>query len=243
MSKSIKFNNNIYLDSTSVVNGTTALNSELTNMKNETGTRVKHYDNATTNTNLNTYTTTGIYQMGQSYSNAPVSGTIYGTLVVITSRRHAWTAGDYSNWIWQIMFTGYNVYMRQSSNSDTWGAWVQISSGSPNAIVESTETYTKYSNGLMIQHFKFTINCSLDAQWGSGFEKQVTGGQFPVAFKKLYSCQVTSVGRGCFIEFIHGTFNGVATHAIQSGFLWRPISDNGAKYDYNFFCYAIGTWK
>ena len=239
MSKSIKFKNSIYLDSTSIVNGTTSLNNELSSMKTDTGTRIKHFDNATTNTNLNTYTTTGIYQLGQSYSNAPVSGTIYGTLVVLTSRRHAWTASDQSNWIWHLLFTGYNLYMRQSSNSNTWGSWVQISSGSPNAIVESTEKYTKYANGLLVQHFEFSITCAISNAWGSGFEVQISGGTFPVAFKKLYSCNVTSKGRACFIEFQGSTL----TQALYNGFIYRPVSDGSTANKYDFYCIAYGTWK
>ena len=96
----------------------------------------------------------------------------------------------------------------------------------------------------MVQHFSFKINCSISNAWGSGYEVQVTGGQYPVAFKTCYSCIVVPKGRGCFIEYVHGNAGSTSlTHAMYNGWLYRPVSDGGTKYDYDFYCIAYGTWK
>lgn len=195
----------------------------------------------------NTARSHGYYNINPDTANLPSSNK-YGILEVIVSRGTTWIPSDQSNWAWQIFRnTGGEEYHRYGVNSDSWSAWtkrhIDYTYNDSYKITEQTANYTKYANGLLVQHFSFTANVSISAAWGSGYEVQLTAGQYPVAFKKLYSCQVISKGRACFIEYLHGNDNSALTHAFYNGFIWRPTSDNGSTYAYNFYCVAYGTWK
>lgn len=197
--------------------------------------------------NANDCKTHGYYLTNHNSSNLPGSN-LYGVLEVIECMSNTWVPSNQGSWAWQIFRnTGGEEYHRYGVNSNDWSAWtkrhIDYTYNDPYKITEQTATYTKYANGLLVQHFMFTINASISNAWGPGYEVQVTGGQFPITFKKIYSCNVVSRGRACFIEFVRNDGSSELTHAINKGFIWRPVSDNGATYTYDFYCTAYGTWK
>lgn len=108
-------------------------------------------------------------------------------------------------------------------------------------VVESGTTthggYTKFSNGLMIEYGKIIISTKIDSQWGNMYEANVVLPNFPVAFNSLYSCNISTYGRACFIEYFNTTNSN-----IGNGYISRPTADS-ENYDYTFFYIAIGTWK
>ena len=192
--------------------------------------------------NANDAKTQGYYLTNDGTSNL-ASGNRYGVLEVIECKNGTWVPADQSSWAWQIWRnTEGEEYHRYGVNSNSWSAWtkrhIDYTYTDPYKIIEQTEKYTKYANGLMVHHFKFSITCRIASAWGSGYELQVTGGKFQPSFTKLYSCNVTSQGRGCFIEYQGSTEN----YAIDSGWLYRPVADDVAT-KYDFYCIAYGTWK
>lgn len=108
-------------------------------------------------------------------------------------------------------------------------------------IIESGTTthggYTKYSNGLMIEYGKVSISTKIDSQWGSVYEASVVLPNFPIEFKYLYSCNISTYGRACFIEYFNTTISNIGT-----GYISRPVADT-QNYTYTFNYIAIGTWK
>lgn len=113
--------------------------------------------------------------------------------------------------------------------------------GAINSIVESGTTthggYTKFSNGLMIEYGKISISTKIDSQWGNMYEASVVLPNFPVAFNSLYSCNISTYGRACFIEYFNTTISNIGT-----GYIARPTADS-ENYTYTFNYIAIGTWK
>jgi hypothetical protein len=125
MSKSIKFKNNTYLDSTSVVHNKTTLQSIL----NTYGSRkfLEWKSTSSSDFNSNDFITPGLYSIGHSYSNAPYSGEIYGVLMVLTNDGGIWRKTDSSSWLWQFLFTtGGSIYQRKGVNSSTPEGWTQL---------------------------------------------------------------------------------------------------------------------
>ena len=122
MSKSIKLKNDNYIDSSGVVHEKEKLSDLLPKF-------IEHFDKEKqSETNLNNYVEKGIYQLSMAYQNAPISTTIYGVLIVITSRDYPWNPVDQSNWLWQVIFdTAGNAYLRTAVNSSTFNQWRRIS--------------------------------------------------------------------------------------------------------------------
>lgn len=192
--------------------------------------------------------THGYYRTTTSTANLPSgAGSKYGILEVVESRGLTWSSSNEASWFWQIFRNTSNEEWHRYGSNSSISSWtkrhIDYTYTDPYKITEQTATYTKYANGLLVQHFSFKINCSISNAWGSGYEVQVTGGQFPIAFKTCYACNVTPLGRGCFIEYVHGANVSKLTHAINGGWLYRPVSDEGTKWDYDFYCIAYGTWK
>ena len=124
MPKSFKFKNNMYLDSKGIVHNKTILSDFLPKLS-------RHYDmEKASEINLNNYVTPGRYYIGNKYTNAPLSSTIFGVLIVITSRYYSWNKTDQSNWIWQIILdTSGNIFIRNAAN-DSFTNWKRIQTGS-----------------------------------------------------------------------------------------------------------------
>lgn len=116
MSKSIKFKNNTYLDSSSIVHNKTSLQSILNTYNGRKFLEWK----TTTSTNFNSddFYKPGLYSLSKSYSNAPYTGNIYGVLMVLTNDGGIWRKTDTSSWMWQLIFdTSGRIYQRRGINS------------------------------------------------------------------------------------------------------------------------------
>ena len=124
MSKSIKFTDNIYLDSSSIVHNKTPLNTILNNYNNKV---ILEYKNIGSK-NLNDYYTPGIYSIaGSGWSNAPYPNDIYGVLIVLTNDGRTWQKTDTGSWLWQILLnTSGGIYLRRGINSTTPENWTQL---------------------------------------------------------------------------------------------------------------------
>lgn len=121
MSKSIRFRNNIYLDSSSIVHNKTMLNSIL-NIP-----YLKWINTSSKDFNSNDFITPGLYSLGGNYSNCYTSGVIYGVIMVLTNDGGIWRKTDTSSWLWQIIFTtGGEIYQRVGINSSTPGSWQKL---------------------------------------------------------------------------------------------------------------------
>lgn len=124
MSKSIKFKNNTYLDSSSIAHNKTSLQSILNNYNSRKFLEWK----TTTSRNFNddVYITPGLYALGGTYTNAYTSGNIYGVLMVLTNDGGIWRKTDSSSWLWQIIInTGGNIWIRKGVNASVPEGWTQ----------------------------------------------------------------------------------------------------------------------
>lgn len=121
MSKSIKFKDNLFLDSTGIVHNKELLSSILNRKRLEWRTTTSR------NFNDNDFITPGLYPLGTTYSNAFTSGTIYGVIMVLTNDGGIWRKTDTSSWLWQLIFTtGGEIYQRIGINSSTPGSWQKL---------------------------------------------------------------------------------------------------------------------
>lgn len=125
MSKSIKFRNNVYLDSSSITHNKTLLQSILNTYSYR---KFLEWKNSTSKDfNSNDFITPGLYSLGGNYSNCYTTGVIYGVLMVLTNDGGIWRKTDTSSWLWQILITtGGNVYMRRGINGSVPEGWNQI---------------------------------------------------------------------------------------------------------------------
>ena len=124
MSKAIKFRNNTYLDSSSIIHNKTTLKSILDTYNGRKFLEWK----STSSKNLNddVYITPGLFTIGGSYSNCYTSGTIYGVLMVLTNDGGKWRKTDSSSWLWQIIITtGGSIWMRRGINGSVPEGWTQ----------------------------------------------------------------------------------------------------------------------
>lgn len=77
--------------------------------------------------NLNQAITHGTYSLGGEFTNAPLTGTIYGMLLVYECSGKTWIPSDYSSWVWQFFLrTGGEIYMRCGVNSETMTSWTKL---------------------------------------------------------------------------------------------------------------------
>lgn len=109
MARSIKFRNNTFLRAESVVYGRTPISDYLYKGLYHWNTEY-HYRK-----DFNKLIKNGIYWIqsisdGNYYDNGPFTYSYFGALIVINSRPYDWTADDYSNWIFQILFTTRWLY-------------------------------------------------------------------------------------------------------------------------------------
>ena len=99
--------------------------------------------------NINDAKTHGTYRLAGTYTNSPVSGTIYGTLVVYVSNGGTWVPSDNSSWIWQYFYaTNGNVYGRYGINSATMTAWSLVSS--PSTMFTDAFRFRKFQKSMTI---------------------------------------------------------------------------------------------
>jgi len=119
MSKSIKFKNDTYLDTSSIMHNRNKLSDLL-------GTKPLCFKN-TSSRDFNDYYEPGIYMVGGQYSNAPVSYDIYGVIIVITNNGDVWRKTETDSWLWQILMnTTGSVYLRTGINETVPRNWVQL---------------------------------------------------------------------------------------------------------------------
>lgn len=125
MSKSIKFRNDTYLDSSSIVHNKANLQSILNSYSSR---KILEWKQTTSKDfNSNDFITPGLYSLGSKYSNAPYNSTIYGVMMVLTNDGGIWRKTDSSSWLWQVLFTTANtIYCRQGINSSVPESWKQL---------------------------------------------------------------------------------------------------------------------
>ena len=120
MNKSIKFKDNIYLDTESIVHNKI-------NLKQLLGYKPLCYFNIISN-DFNDFYNPGIYSIGGfNMLNAPHNGYIYGVLIVITNNGNQWKKTNTSSWMWQLLFTtGADIWMRLGINSEVPDEWKKL---------------------------------------------------------------------------------------------------------------------
>ena len=125
MSKAIKFKNNIFLDSSSIVHNKTTLQSIINSYNYRKFLEWKAI--SSTNFNSNDFYTPGLYLIAGQYSNAPISSTFYGVAMILTNDGGIWRKTDSSSWLWQIVFTtGGAIYQRVGINGTSPENWKQL---------------------------------------------------------------------------------------------------------------------
>ena len=125
MSKAIKFRNNIYLDSSSIVHNKVTLKSILNTYSSRKPLEWKSI--SSNNFNSNEFYTPGLYSLAGRYTNAPYSTDLYGVAMILTNDGGIWRKTDNSSWLWQIVFTtGGAIYQRVGINSSSPESWRQL---------------------------------------------------------------------------------------------------------------------
>ena len=125
MSKSIKFRNNLFLDSSSIVHNRTSLKSIINSYNNRKFLEWKTI--SSTNFNSNEFYTPGLYMLAGRYSNAPYSTDLYGVAMILTNDGGIWRKTDNGSWLWQIVFTtGGAIYQRIGINGTSPESWRQL---------------------------------------------------------------------------------------------------------------------
>ena len=119
MSKAIKFRNNTYLDTKSIMHNRNLLSDLI-------GKKPLSFKNITSS-DFNDFYEPGIYMVAGVYTNAPYYGDIYGVIIILTNDGGVWRKTDNSSWLWQILInTTGNTYMRTGINETVPRSWVQI---------------------------------------------------------------------------------------------------------------------
>lgn len=114
---------------TNWVNGQTPINeTNLNKIENEleiVDKSLKYMGDAPSD--LNDAKTFGIYHLGSTYTNAPISEAVYGILIVYQNKGATWNPTG-GSWIWQeIRTTSGTIYIRNAVNSsDSWSEWKQV---------------------------------------------------------------------------------------------------------------------
>ena len=125
MSKAIKFKNNVYLDSSSIVHNQITLKSIINTYNSRKFLEWK--ETSSTNFNSDAFYTPGLYRIAGQYSNAPISSTFYGVVMILTNDGGIWRKTDNSSWLWQIVFTtGGAIYQRLGINGTAPESWKQL---------------------------------------------------------------------------------------------------------------------
>lgn len=192
----------------------------------------------TAGTNLDDYTTDGLYFF--STANAPVDIPVgsNGWLQVVTI-----PSGSYVKQIWYRAGTpgsnDYHIWVRTYGGTTGWGNWYQIDT----IVEEKTSgiwTYRKYASGIAECWGQETVTVDITTDFGGWFRANITPTDYPFEFAALPTAHLdaTSTNNRIFVLAKYGepSVTNIGTFAVM-----RPTSSSGAGI--RAYYRAVGRWK
>lgn len=207
-----------------------------------------HYQGDATSNNLNEIITQGIYKLGNTYTNSPISGTLYGILIVYVSTGDTWSAPDQSKWLFQEAHTtSGEIYTRQAINSTTFSSWVRITKTS-DVYVESSGNsgiwhYRKWSDGYAeLWGVTSQLSFNVTTAWGSVFESpNLTSNisSFPFTFTEPPQVSVSTANANW--NFLSIELGSPSVSGMGDIYITRPDSKTG--FSCKLSLHITGKWK